>query len=169
MKNMTKDNLGEKIKSLERAIDIKLDKKKKEETEREIRNREYVQFEKMHGDEKHEIYHYINEWAEIFSKSAIFQKILELDPFHKDHIKIYGGEWGHKLPQYGGYGCWSFVTLNENSSLEYNAGYKWMGVSERFPLDEENIDRLNLQYIKDINDSIKSEKVYEYIKKSKNL
>ena len=49
------------------------------------------------------------------------------------------------------------------------AGYKWMGVSERFPLDEENIDRLNLQYIKDINDSIKSEKVYEYIKKSKNL
>lgn len=160
---MTKKDL-EKI--IEKRLKIKSQingERRKEQLEWEIKNQEYGRFEKMHLAEKQEIYHFINKWGETFSKSATFQKLLELKPFQKDNIEIFGSGWAHKLPRHDGYGCWSFVTLNENGFLEYNAGYKWMGVSESFSIDEESIERLNLQYLRDLYDSIKSKKVYEYI------
>jgi len=70
------------------------------------------------------------------------------DLFDEDsEIKIFYGNWGHKLPRYNDNGCWSWVYLNKKGNLEYRAGYKWMPTGPSFPIDNKAIRKLTHNYL----------------------
>lgn len=156
------------IEDLERILNSKL--KKKEENQRK-RNREEIkkeEEEKRHTeieaskyDKKLALFKEIESFGKEFVKSRIFSRLSKLEHYR---IDIYGGDWGHVLPTDHDYGCWSYVSVDEEAKFTYSAGYKWMGISKRFYIDEDNFSRLNFDYLRDLRESIKSGKVYDYIK-----
>ncbi len=156
-------------KDLEKVIERRLSMEKAEmEKERErkrlgeARLSEHYQFEREHREEKLRILLGIETWASEFVKTKVYEKLLEFD----ERIDIYGGKWGHEGPSNDSRGCWSFVTLYEDGRLEYNAGYKWMGVDKRFFVNEDNIDKINLDYLRNINITINEGRVYDYMKRT---
>lgn len=157
------------LKDLEKVIEIRLSKEKVELRKRrerkrieEVRLSEHYQFEREHREEKLKLFSSIETWAKRFIKTGIYKKLLELD----NRIDIYGGEWGHECPSDDSHGCWSFVTLYEDGRFKYNAGYKWMGVDKSFFINEENIDRINLDYLRNIHVAINEGRVYDYMKRN---
>ena len=157
------------IDDLEKIINRKLKKKeenerkrRQEEIKKEEEDRKYLKIERLKLDEKLAIFKEIESFGKEFVRSKIFKRLSKLGDYR---IEIYGGEWGHVSPSDHSHGCWSYVSIDEEGKLTYNAGYKWMGTSKRFDIDEDNFSRLNFDYLRDLRESIKSGGVYDYIKR----
>lgn len=108
-------------------------------------------------------------WTEEFAGTAAYAKLarrVKDYPYMTDGIEIYGGGWGHELPRYDGFGCWSRVWLNPNGSIKYEAGYKWMGVMKSFTFDSPDglAGLLSHDFLEKFAAGIKSEKIYDWIK-----
>jgi hypothetical protein len=154
--------------NLEKVIERRLKREKaevrKERARERVENRkleEYDKFERGHRDEKLKILEGIYDWVGDFVGTNSYKKLLKLK---ENRIDIHGGKWGHKLDG-DNHGCWSYVTLHEDAKLEYNAGYKWMGINENFLINEENIDLISLDYLKDFSESLESGRVYDWMKR----
>jgi hypothetical protein len=155
-------------KNLERAIKEyragqALERRKvgREELKEKRRVKLFWEKEKQLHSKKLEVYQEILSWAKSSVKKKSFKGIFR----EMDDIIIFYGGWGHKLPRYGGYGCWSRIYLDRSGKLTYWAGYKWMACVASGEFDSKNgiVKKLTYEYIKKFHNSIKSGKVYDTI------
>ena len=159
---------NQKLKGLEKAVDKKLEKEKKidgeyrkQDEEYNQRVKEYRKRESSLKKEKLDLFKRIDKWAREFSSSGLFKKLCE-----DEDLLIYIGNWGHEFPRCGDYGCWSHVHLDGKGNLSYCEGYKWSGVRFNIErLDKNYVLELSYNYIKGFYDEIKSEEIYDRIRK----
>lgn len=157
---MTREDLEETIRKLKGRVEKAEIEQQGKELNRNIQLIKNQEFEKKHENEKSRIYENIQSWALKFVQTNTFKELIDLT----DVVRIYGGGWGHAIPNGDGYGCWSYVTLNQEAVMWYQAGYKWMGISKGFAIDDLTIEDLNIEYVKDLHVSITSVRVYDYIR-----
>lgn len=98
----------------------------------------------------------IMKWVKEFDKKFDFKEV----------IISYGG-WGHKLPRYGGGGCWSQMHFQRPNRLEYEARYKWINSALRITFDNKKklAEKLSYNYLKSLQQEIVSGKVYKTIER----
>lgn len=144
--------------------------RRKEEIEEEAKNAALMHAHRDHErawyEEKLRLSKEVFSWAREFVRSGEYRKTSKLlNEGLVSKVEIYSGGWGHELPKYGDYGCWSRVYLEANGKLEYGAGYKWMGFTKRLHLDSpEKLARLlDYKYIKELHSSITSGRVWKHV------
>lgn len=157
---MTKNDLERTIRILEEKNRRLNEEERLKRIQENRRKEQYEEYEEDKEIEKLKLHREIRKWADEFVGTDIFHNLLD----YYDKIEIFGGEWGHEIDG-DSYGCWSYINIEEYGRLEYNAGYKWMGVSTRFLIDESSIQRLNYKYLKDLYEFLNSGDVYGHLKR----
>ena len=93
----------------ERIKEYKLKRKKEQELEKQEkrkqreREKKFWEREKQNEGEKEKFCSLILQWRDDFMKKQDFRDLFDED----SEIKIFYGNWGHKLPRYNDNGCWS--------------------------------------------------------------
>ena len=111
-------------------------------------------------EQKIEISEKIFEWRnELLATDVGYEFIL------KGSLWIYHGGWGH-IEDDGGWGTWSRLYLSPYS-IDYNRGYKNLGMDKIFEFSEplQMAERLNLIYLEKVLGKIKTKEVYDDILK----
>lgn len=158
--------LEEVIKSAREKIEQKQNQKKKEQAKYDQRVNEFWENEHNLYEQKKVLYSEILMWRDQFVVSQQCTEIFDLwKSSHRSFLIIFGGRWGHKMDG-DAYGCWSRVILDKEGKLEYQSGYKWMGINETITLkkDPEITQKLTYQYLQRFHDCLHSDEVYERIK-----
>ncbi|MEM2121652.1 MAG: hypothetical protein QXU20_03290 [Candidatus Woesearchaeota archaeon] len=121
--------------------------------------RKHLLEEKRMKDKKIALSSTIFEWKNKFLKTKEGRILLKRNP----RLEVYSGGWGHEIPRYGSFGCWSRIYINQKN-IEYEAGYKWMGMETRiFSKPEEMASVLDFKYLKAFVERIKTKKIYKDI------
>ena len=154
-----------KARQLEQLIDKHDKKKRVEERERDDEDKKFQQEakefwenDKKLAPEKQTLLDKIVSWRDEFTKTAAFRKLFRKN----NEIIIFYHSWGHRVPRFGGPGCWSRVCLEKTGELRYAAGYKWMGYNCQLG-ESQFTQKLSYDYLKAFASHIETEKVYETI------
>jgi len=140
--------------------DIQQKKRKLEGEEEQKRLKSLMIIENEFAPVKQKFLEEIFQWRNKFIKTEEFREIYNTEEF--SHLNIFDGRWGHEIPYCRNFGCWSRLNLEEDGNLIYLAGYKYMGIRERFNI-EQSTETFSSVYIKELYDNIKSGKVYSFI------
>ncbi len=154
-------------KSFKTALSRKEEEQEKERLKESKEDMKYKKLcEKYHKLEnsllksKVEICRKIFSWKNEFLKTNESVKIFK----NSGSFCIFGGGWAHKLPRYGGPGCWSRIYINKKS-IEYEAGYKWMptGPVFNFNKPEGMAKKPDYAYLKKILNEIDNKNIFKNI------
>ena len=160
--------LDRHIKDLQRKAEIERRKKQKDRERKAKKEKEFLEKENKLLPEKIRLCKEIFTWARGFIKTEQFRDALEVGGYSRE-LYVHGGGWGHRVPEFGGSGCWSrvYLTSKNGPRLLYCPGYKWMPGMEdlTFTKPEAMAEKLYYQYLKDFHESVKSGNVYKTIRK----
>jgi len=136
----------------------------KEDKESEEEFQKLLKHEKAKHNEKIELLNKITNWANEFSSSQRFKKIMKIMDCYNDLIIFYYSKYGHIddiLIEY--VGRWARIVIHKNGKLEYKSGYKWMGFRVCFYLNKKNLEKIKYKFLKELWEHIDSGKIYDTI------
>lgn len=120
------------------------------------REKEFWQKENSCITEKNEIVGKVQAWRDEFLKNEAFRDYIK-----NGLVDIFGGEYGHE-PKEGGFGCWSYIRIEESGQLTYYSGFKYFGVHGKIN-ESEFAQKLTYKYLSRLLSDIESGKVYDTI------
>jgi len=132
----------------ERLHEIKEEKKEKQKTNKHNEKEVTLYLEKLELSKR--IFQWTKEGKKII-KDAI------------GDLSLYHGGWGHCSPSQIHPGCWAAFILENNGTISYRAGYKWMGFRAYYDLKkpEEIAKKLNFDYLEKIWHHLNTGKVFK--------
>ena len=156
--------------SFKAELQLREQKRKKEELEKveeeeryQERLKKHMQEEKRKEKSEIEICKKIFDWKDEFLRTEEGIKLINQSD---GELWVFNGTWAitSKLPRYEGSACWSRIYFTQKT-INYHQGYKWMptGPNLTFSEPEEMARKIDYKYLKEFLQEIESGKIFDTI------
>lgn len=153
---MGKKELEQKILEHNARESARKEKIRQNAEKQKQKEKEFWDNENSKLSEKKEIVGKVMAWRDDFIKNDTFREYIK-----GGLVDIFGSQYGH-VPEEGGFGCWSYIRIEESGQLEYYSGYKYFGIRGKIS-EERFAGKLTYNYLSKLLSHIESGKVYETI------